>query len=78
MATPAASVESEQADVVSLPIRADTLAQLQELAAAQGVSVLKYLGDSVSLRVFVDDVLKDGGKIITRPKHGPSEVLTAR
>lgn len=78
MAAQTVSVEPEDADLVSLPIRAGTLAWLQELAGQQGISVLKYLDESVSLRLWFEEQLKDGGKIITKPKHGPSEVLTNR
>ena len=78
MATLTAPVEPEDADLVSLPIRAETLAELQKLAEADGVSVLTYLGSCVSFRRWVDEILKDGGKIITKPKHGPSEVITNR
>lgn len=63
---------------LTIEISEDVLAQLQVLAAAKGKTIADYLRDAVSMQLWVDDVLKDGGRLIAKPKHRAAEVITAR
>lgn len=53
-------------------------AKLEALATKEGKSPEKYVEDAIGMIRWIDEALADGGKIIVRRKHGPSEVLRAR
>lgn len=80
MSNPIAPLDVHAATTKSalLPIRPDTLAQLQELAGEHNQSVMAYLADSVAIHRWFDKQLKDGGKIIAKPKGSRARVITAR
>jgi uncharacterized protein (DUF1778 family) len=61
-----------------LPLTEAEYDQLVELANATGKSLSQYILDAVSMQLWVDDALKDGGQVIAKRKHGKATVLTAK
>jgi len=53
-------------------------AALEALAVARGISVPDMVSEAIDLMLWFDEVLADGGSVVTRPKRGPWEIVRAR